>query len=481
MLPHLKTTNFQACRAKMQKFQISKTKVFLVALLLFLFFPLPGDAARQSSRAVGGRGGGKGGTRGPPCTTPAVRNGAAKLRRRGARIKYKCYSGFALIGHRRARCQAGEWFPPGVPTCVSGGCPAPPEVAHALAEELKTLDGVSLPTRSVFSCRCLPGHHISGSSLIWCDSYIWNSTTPTCSASAQQPRTTCNFDDVDVDPLCGWQQAFRDNGDWDLASGPTQTLGTGPAQAAEGTHYLLLEASLRLENTSAQLISPVMQPNASVSSCFLFRFHMQGADAGEVVVGQALEDGLQPQELARYSGDHGADWQVAGVAIRVMSKPWVVWIQGRLGPSYLSDIGLDSFALMEGERCTALPTPSPPSQIQPSPASCRQRCDTNITQGQRNAWTEGICGCTPTCFLEFGEDCCHDYTSLCGIHNIEPRMDSVPWPPMSFVLSGLLIVMAATAALILLLGRRRRRGLTGQRRKACSQRRMRGGGARAGW
>ena len=68
----------------------------------------------------------------------------------------------------------------------------------------------------------------------------------------------------------------------------------------------------RLENTSAKLISPVMQPNASVSSCFLFRFHMQanivahlhprqimqihqGADAGEVIVGQAFEDGLQPQ------------------------------------------------------------------------------------------------------------------------------------------------------------------------------------------
>ena len=115
----------------MGKYKFSETKVFLVALLLLHFFPLPSDAARQSSRlvrlftsggmnkvlqyvwirspvlpsfssptkftilnflrfssrAVGGRGGGKGGPRGPPCTTPAVRNGAAKLRRRGARIK----------------------------------------------------------------------------------------------------------------------------------------------------------------------------------------------------------------------------------------------------------------------------------------------------------------------------------------------------------------------------------------------------------
>ena len=38
-------------------------------------------------------------------------------------------------------------------------------------------------------------------------------------------------------------------------------------------------------------------------------------------------------------------------------------------------------------------------------------------------------------------------------------MDSVPWPPMGLVLSGLLVVMAATTALILLLGRRRRRRL----------------------
>ena len=34
---------------------------------------------------------------------------------------------------------------------------------------------------------------------------------------------------------------------------------------------------------------------------------------------------------------------------REMNKPWAIWIQGKLGASYLSDIGLDSLALMEGE------------------------------------------------------------------------------------------------------------------------------------
>ena len=62
-----------------------------VRICAFEYFPVLGNWIQHSevhmyftSRAVGGRGGGKGG---PPCTTPAVRNGAAKLRRRGARIK----------------------------------------------------------------------------------------------------------------------------------------------------------------------------------------------------------------------------------------------------------------------------------------------------------------------------------------------------------------------------------------------------------
>ena len=35
---------------------------------------------------------------------------------------------------------------------------------------------------------------------------------------------------------------------------------------------------------------------------------------------------------------------------RQMSVPWVLWIEGRLGSSYLSDIGIDSLALEDGER-----------------------------------------------------------------------------------------------------------------------------------
>ena len=135
---------------------------------------------------------------------------------------------------------------------------------------------VSLPTGSVFSYSCLPGHLMAGSSLIWWDrktivkpesrSVFWfllgeksiswwssserrgfssvnsdgvNSLPPKVwqlHLEQHHPhllpihratkvivsridqkhhnlnlniRTSCNFDDIDVDPLCGWQQDIR--------------------------------------------------------------------------------------------------------------------------------------------------------------------------------------------------------------------------------------------------------------------------------
>ena len=35
------------------------------------------------------------------CPAPAVQNGAAKLRKRGRRIKYKCYRGFTIVGPKQ--------------------------------------------------------------------------------------------------------------------------------------------------------------------------------------------------------------------------------------------------------------------------------------------------------------------------------------------------------------------------------------------
>ena len=53
---------------------------------------------------------------------------------------------------------------------------------------------------------CLPGHERQGEDTVWCDGVLWSEAPPSCSLPVPPPRTECNFDDVDVDPWCGWTQ-----------------------------------------------------------------------------------------------------------------------------------------------------------------------------------------------------------------------------------------------------------------------------------
>ena len=40
------------------------------------------------------------------------------------------------------------------------------------------------------------------------------------------------------------------------------------------------------------------------------------------------------------------------VGVRVLEEhgPWQLWLEGRLGRSYLSDLGLDTLQLLQGDR-----------------------------------------------------------------------------------------------------------------------------------
>ena len=68
-----------------------------------------------------------------------------------------------------------------VPTCVSGGCPAPPEVAHALTEELKTLDGVSSRSWQYYCDVC--AHHDLNDDYRGNDHHASSSHSTTCKHS----------------------------------------------------------------------------------------------------------------------------------------------------------------------------------------------------------------------------------------------------------------------------------------------------------
>ena len=74
-----------------------------------------------------------------------------------------------------------------------------------------------------------------GGRVSWCDGLLWNSSAPACVLPEAGARTTCGWDDVDVDPWCGWAQRSagapgRYASKYDIISVPAvmRTTSTGP-------------------------------------------------------------------------------------------------------------------------------------------------------------------------------------------------------------------------------------------------------------
>merc|ERR1711892_238750 len=131
------------------------------------------------------------------CVSPAIQNGAAKLKKRGSKIRYKCYRSYSMVGPRQARCVKGEWTPPEVPICVSDGCETHDQLENGVLTYLEVFDGFSIPTGSLVRFACDPGHDLIGDGVLWCDGILWNTSAPLCHRPYEPPRVSCNFDDVD--------------------------------------------------------------------------------------------------------------------------------------------------------------------------------------------------------------------------------------------------------------------------------------------
>ena len=394
--------------------------------------------------------------RGRSCVAPAIQNGAAKLKKRGMKIRYKCYRSYSMVGPRQARCSDGAWSPPEVPVCVSDGCQAHDSVENGVLTSPQIFKGFSVPAGSILQVSCDPGHDMVGDSVLWCDGILWNTSIPACNIPYQPPRLSCNFDDVDVDPWCGFSQSLDNNMEWQLIEKSTPTANTGPSEASEGSKYIYIEASMRLENDTARLVSPVYHQNKSVNACLKFSYHMYGVDMGVLRVGQFLEEEPLTQEIIKeFSGNFGNSWLTAVVEIKKATGNFQYFIEGVVGSSYLSDIGVDAIELAQGEECDDLRGSISGYTVlgrHLSPSSCWGRCDiAGSVVGGREEWLEGVCDCQPGCLLHESVECCQDYISECSYNKIEPRMEIWGWIKYSgpigiitvlFVVGGFLIIVA---------------------------------------
>ena len=131
--------------------------------------------------------------------------------------------------------------------------------------------------------------------------------------------------------------------------------------------------------------------------------------------------------LARVAGDHGDQWHELLADTVTSAQPWQLYLEARVGRSYLGDIAVDTVQLLPAAECAearahyVAPQPArregDPAQL--SPGSCAARCGAEVEPlAVARGWREGACQCgqqcaTPPARTE-GPACCRDYGAVCA-------------------------------------------------------------------
>ncbi|XP_076761773.1 uncharacterized protein LOC143429845 [Xylocopa sonorina] len=362
------------------------------------------------------------------CSPMSLANGRVRGGKgRGKFIRYSCNVGFTLIGNKYSNCIRGEWDTP-KPVCVSAECPEPPMPEHALVAS--KYDGAVL----IYFCE--PGYALIGSPEIFCNGRQWNSTTPHCRDTTAAAPTQCDFEKPD---LCWWEQDPVHDFDWQRHNfeTPSSHVGTGPSHdhtlgPGNAGYYLYIEASSKLVNDTARIISPIYNASYTESGCFSFWYHMFGATVGALHVYFKQEQDLLSRLMFSREGNQGNQWLHGIFSLPKAEKGFQIIIEGVRGSSYVSDIAIDDVAILQGDQCkdvnktdiTDAVTESDYDQIEQVNAqqSCRGRCKNSLTYNFTTSMPPTpfeVCLCTLDC-ADYSI-CCPDYVGYCVLWNTDEQ------------------------------------------------------------
>ncbi|XP_014235694.2 uncharacterized protein LOC106658313 [Trichogramma pretiosum] len=351
---------------------------------------------------------------GSGCRLPKLKNGRFRPRGREGRIgRYSCFSDYVLVGNKYTTCQRGEWDTP-TPICVSARCSDPPVPEHAVVG--KKFDG------AILMYFCEPGYLLVGNSEIYCDGQQWNATVPYCRDSDAPLPTSCDFE---KDVLCWWEQDPRHDFDWIRHNydTPSAHINTGPSHdhtlgPGYDGHYLYTEASGRLLNDKARIISPLYPARLTESGCFSFWYHMYGSTIGTLNVYFKPETQAEPEVKWTKEGNQGNHWLRGMFPLPPVNTSFQIIIEGVRGTSYISDIAIDDVAILQGEDCNVKITSFEPSadidEIELSHAmqSCKGRCVNGTWDSLREEASPSLgCQCTLDC--SDNANCCPDFALHC--------------------------------------------------------------------
>jgi len=146
--------------------------------------------------------------------------------------------------------------------------------------------------------------------------------------------------------LGAWSQSTSEDIDWTNYSGPTTTGSTGPSEAADGSNYNYLEASIAFSKT-AILNSPCFDLSGISAADFTFQYHMYGRNIGSLEVEASTDNGATWTKLWGLSGDQSNQWHTANINLDDYAGGMVqLRFVGKTGPSYRSDIAIDDIQLI---------------------------------------------------------------------------------------------------------------------------------------
>lgn len=153
--------------------------------------------------------------------------------------------------------------------------------------------------------------------------------------------------------LQNFWQAFSDDFDWSLGSGPTPTSGTGPSFASEGNKYIFLEASAPNQNSEAILFSPVYDLDGYDCPHLIMDYHMYGTDIGELEITLIEAATGNRTSIFSTSGNLGNQWNSASLNLSNFIGLDVYFeIRGTTTNKNRGDIAIDIFCIQEGSGAT---------------------------------------------------------------------------------------------------------------------------------
>ncbi|MEP0264401.1 S8 family serine peptidase [Dokdonia sp.] len=147
-----------------------------------------------------------------------------------------------------------------------------------------------------------------------------------------------------------WTQDSNDDFDWAINSGITQSNGTGPSDAIEGSHYIYMETSSpNNPGKTAILNSPCFDFTGMTEAQATFQYHMTGDAVGSIRLEASTNSGISWTEVWHKSGNQGSNWQKATVDLNAYVGGTVsLRLQGGSGNGWQGDIAIDDLMISEG-------------------------------------------------------------------------------------------------------------------------------------